>query len=87
VPYFVEILLSAARELSALPNHIQSQVGARIDALRDNPLPPGVQKLHGEDKLYRIRSGDYRIIYEVDHPNSKVTVTNIGHRRDVYRAG
>ena len=85
MPYTVEILRSAARELAALPKQIQVQIAARIDGLRDNPLPPGVQKLRGDDELYRIRPGDYRIPYEVDHPKSKVTVTNVGNRRDIYR--
>jgi mRNA interferase RelE/StbE len=85
VPYSVEILRSAAQSLAELPKQIQSQIASRIDNLRDNPLPPGVQQLRGEDKLYRIRSGDYRVLYEVDHTAQKVTVTTIGNRRDVYR--
>ncbi|WP_404980599.1 type II toxin-antitoxin system RelE family toxin [Carboxydichorda subterranea] len=57
------------------------------DAMRDpadNPRPPGVRKLTGRDG-WRLRVGDYRVIYDVDDESRRVTVLHIGHRRDVYR--
>jgi mRNA interferase RelE/StbE len=85
VPYSVSFLKTAVRNLAALPKTVQLQVTVKIDELASTPLPHGVQKLHGEDKLYRIRIGDYRVLYEVDHQTSVVTIIMIGHRRDVYR--
>jgi mRNA interferase RelE/StbE len=60
-----------------------------IEAIRDlrtNPRPPGVRKLTGRP-AWRIRVGDYRVIYEIDDDNSTVLVVSLGHRSDVYRAG
>ncbi|HBH00334.1 MAG: hypothetical protein A2W08_16310 [Candidatus Rokubacteria bacterium RBG_16_73_20] len=85
MPYSIDFTRRALRELAALPKHIQQQISSKIDELAANPLPRGVQQLHGEDKLYRIRIGDYRVIYEIDHNVRVVTIATIGHRRDVYR--
>jgi mRNA interferase RelE/StbE len=85
VPYTIEFLRSAVRELETLPKSRQKQIATRIDGLRDSPFPPGVKKLEGEDKLYRLRVGDYRILYEVDDSAKKLTVAKIGHRREIYR--
>ncbi|MHB0887045.1 MAG: type II toxin-antitoxin system RelE family toxin [Bacillota bacterium] len=57
---------------------------SRIQALSDNPRPPGGEKLSGQER-YRIRQGDYRILYEVDDARQAVTIVKIGHRREVYR--
>lgn len=56
-----------------------------IDRLVDDPRPRGTVKLKGEDELYRIRAGDYRIVYEVRDAALVVVVIKVGHRRDVYR--
>jgi len=56
----------------------------RIGILADNPRPPGCEKLSGQER-YRIRQGDYRILYEVDESQQVVIVVKIGHRREVYR--
>jgi mRNA interferase RelE/StbE len=85
MPHTVEFLRSAAREFSFLPKSRQTQLTRRIDGLQENPLPPGVRKIEGADKLYRLRVGDYRILYEVDDHRKAVTIIKIGHRRDVYR--
>jgi mRNA interferase RelE/StbE len=58
----------------------------RIEALRDDPRPPGCQKLGGAE-LYRIRQGVHRIVYSIDDDRIVVEVIRIGHRREVYRAG
>lgn len=56
-----------------------------MDALSLNPRPRGVKKLEGERELYRLRSGDYRIIYRVEDRVLLVLVIAIGHRREIYR--
>jgi len=85
VPYTIEFLKSAANDLRSLPKSRQSQLAGRIDSLKQDIFPPGVTKLQGEDKLYRLRVGDYRILFEVDDTTRVVTIVKIGHRREVYR--
>jgi mRNA interferase RelE/StbE len=82
--YKVLIKTSAARELEALPTKDRKLVARRIQALGDNPRPPGVQKLSGEEK-YRVRQGPYRILYLIEDDEIIVVVVMIGHRREVYR--
>jgi mRNA interferase RelE/StbE len=71
--------------LSALPKAEQRQVDAKILGLAEDPRPPGVKKLEGGSGLYRIRSGDYRILYQIEDAASVVLVVCVGNRRDVYR--
>lgn len=85
--YKIEIRPRALRELAALPERDRQRVSARIDALANNPRPMGAQKLAriGAGDLYRIRAGDYRVIYRIQDRIVTVTVVKVGHRRDVYR--
>lgn len=64
---------------------MQIRLGRRIDSLAENPRPQGVKKLSGEDDMYRIRVGDYRIIYQIREKSLVVLIVRIGHRSDVYR--
>jgi len=82
--YSLTIRRSAAREIEALPKVDRIRVVERIQRLADDPRPPGCEKLSGEEK-YRVRQGDYRILYEVADAIITVIVVKIGHRRDVYR--
>lgn len=82
--YRVLIRSSAERELDALPNTVHKRVAAKIVALGADPRPAGCKKLSGTDG-YRIRIGDYRVVYTVDDKAVIVTVVGVGHRRDVYR--
>jgi mRNA interferase RelE/StbE len=82
--YKVRIKRSAAKELEAVPRKDRRRLVVRIEGLAGNPRPAGVQKLSGEEK-YRIRQGDYRILYEIVDEDLIVTVVRLGHRRDVYR--
>lgn len=82
--YSVLIVRSAAKELEAVPLKDRRRLVQRIRALADDPRPPGCQKLSGEEK-YRVRQGDYRILYEIVDDTLVVTVIRVGHRRDVYR--
>ena len=83
--YQIEVKPSAAESLASLPKRHQRQIGKRIDQLAKNPRPRGSEKLEGGKDLYRIRSGDYRIIYQIRDDVLFVLVLRIGHRRDVYR--
>jgi mRNA interferase RelE/StbE len=85
VSYRVEISRRATKSLRSLPRKEQQRVRAVIDLLAENPRPPGCVALAGEDRAYRVRSGDYRIVYEVYDDRLVVQVVRLGHRRDVYR--
>jgi mRNA interferase RelE/StbE len=83
--YGIQILPSAERELAALDSPIQRRIAARIDALADTPRPSGAKKLQGGKDTWRVRVGDYRILYEVVDERVIVLVVKVGHRREVYR--
>ena len=83
--YRVELKPSAASQLRKLDRGIQKRIFAKFDQLRDNPRPNGVQKLAGEDDLYRVRVGDFRIVYTIFDDQLLVLVLVIGDRKDVYR--
>jgi mRNA interferase RelE/StbE len=83
--YKVEVARRAVRALAALPRREQQRVRAAIDLLADDPRPPACRKLSGEASAYRVRVGDYRIVYEVLDDRLVVHVVRVGHRRDVYR--
>ena len=82
--YSLLIKPSAAKELEALPRKERRRLVARISELALDARPPGSEKLSGEEK-YRLRQGDYRIVYSIDDADSCVVVVKIGHRRDVHR--
>ena len=82
--YKILIKPSAAKELEALPRKDRSRIAARIASLAGNPRPPGSEKLSGEEK-YRLRQGDYRILYTIHDAGMTVTIVKVGHRREVYR--
>ena len=85
MPYYVEFTRPARKELDALPNPIALQLKRHILALEETPRPRGAKKLKGFKSAYRIRSGDYRIVYSVEDKTKTVTVTHVAHRREVYR--
>ena len=82
--YKVEIKRSAAKELEQLPPKERARVVTRIQTLATDPRPPGAEKLSGQER-YRVRQGNYRILYEIHDALVVVIVVKIGHRRDVYR--
>lgn len=83
--YRVEVRKSAAKEIRAIARKQDRQrVVDRIAALADDPRPPGCTKLSGRE-AYRIRQGDYRIVYTVEDDVLVVEMVKVGHRRDVYR--
>lgn len=84
MPYRVLFTPAAERDLGALPPDVRVRVEARISGLGVNPRPPGCKKLSGRGNLWRIRAGDYRILYEIHDRALFVLVVKIGHRGDVY---
>ena len=82
--YKIVIKRSAEQELRAIPRPDLGRVVNRIRGLANYPRPPGSEKLSGQER-YRIRQGDYRIIYAVDETLQAVEVVKIGHRREVRR--
>ena len=82
--YKLEIKKSALKEIERLPRRDLHAVISRMEELSDNPRPHGCKKLSGQDK-YKIRSGDYRILYSIEDNILTVYVVKVGHRRDVYR--
>ena len=84
--YRILIKSSAAREIEAVGQKKDRQrIVRQIRSLADNPRPVGCEKLSGQSDRYRVREGDYRIVYSVDDRSLVVNVVKIGHRKDVYR--
>jgi mRNA interferase RelE/StbE len=83
--YSLEIKRSAAKELAQVPPKDRGRIVARIQALAEDPRPAGAEKLSGQER-YRVRQGDYRILYEIEDQVLRIMVVKIGHRRDVYRS-
>jgi mRNA interferase RelE/StbE len=80
------IKASAAKELEAVGNKSDRQrLVGRIQALRANPRLQGSEKLAGHEERYRVRQGNYRVIYLIDDDLREVAVYKVGHRKDVYR--
>ncbi|MBI4208995.1 MAG: type II toxin-antitoxin system RelE/ParE family toxin [Deltaproteobacteria bacterium] len=82
--YPVELENRARREFLDLPEEVQRRLSQALDDLEVNPRPPGAKKLTGKEG-YRIRKGDYRILYTIDDSERLVRVYRIGHRREIYR--
>ncbi len=82
--YQVVINKKAQKEIDALPTYIKENVDEHILALGDNPRPAGCIKLKGEDNLYRIRVGDYRVVYAIEDEIRIVEIVKVAHRKEVY---
>ncbi|MEK9140701.1 MAG: type II toxin-antitoxin system RelE/ParE family toxin [Nitrospirota bacterium] len=83
--YSILLAPPAERQLKSLTDSVQKRIAKRLKSLRENPRPQGVKKLAGEADLYRIREGDYRIIYTIQDKELIVLVVKIGDRKEVYR--
>jgi len=75
---------SVSKDTKDIPPRDLKKILRRMEALRDDPRPPGCVKLSGLD-FYRVRQGDYRIIYEIEDQRLIVIVVKVGHRRGIYR--
>ena len=84
MPYQIIIKRSSEKELDSLYANIRRRIAERLLALEENPRPPGVRKLQGED-TFRLRVGDYPALYTIDDQTKTVTIYTVGHRREVYR--
>jgi mRNA interferase RelE/StbE len=84
--YRILIKASAAKEIGAVGQKKDRQrIVRQIQSLADNPRPAGCEKLSGQSDRYRVREGNYRIVYSVDDRTFVVNVAKVGHRKDVYR--
>ncbi len=83
--YKVEITSTAERQLKKLPVSAREKIGLLLQALAQDPLPFGVKKLSGTESTYRLRVGDYRIIYDIEKRVLRILVLKVGHRKDIYR--
>jgi len=80
----IAIPRSVEKQIKKLSDKIHGRVLHEIEGLARNPRPLNCKKLVGED-LFRIRVGDYRVIYAIDDSRRRVVIARVGHRRDVYR--
>lgn len=85
--YEVIVKPSAAKAIRKLDRTTQRRIVRLLEHLAEHPRPEGVVKMQGEENLWRLRIGDYRLIYEVHDDRLVVLVLRVGHRRDVYRKG
>ncbi|HEY4235583.1 MAG TPA: type II toxin-antitoxin system RelE/ParE family toxin [Lacipirellulaceae bacterium] len=83
--YRIDLKPSARDSLAKIPQPGRQRIRKKIDRLAENPRPRGVEKLAGGDELYRIRVGDYRVIYQIHDNALLVLVVRIGGRGDVFR--
>ncbi len=83
-PYTIFITSAARKDIRKISQPIRSRIDNRIVELADNPRPAGVKKLVQQDELYRVRVGDYRIIYQINDAVRKVFIARVRHRREAY---
>jgi mRNA interferase RelE/StbE len=83
--YEVLIERNAERDLKSLPTAVLNRIVPRIKALAEAPRPFGCHKLTGSKNDWRIRIGDYRVVYEIDDPGKRVRIFRVRHRSEVYR--
>ncbi|OGP63194.1 MAG: hypothetical protein A2V65_01715 [Deltaproteobacteria bacterium RBG_13_49_15] len=83
--YKVEFKRSAANGFKKLPKLEKKRIGEKIDSLSEDLPDTKSTKMKGENPFHRIRSGDYRIIYEIDEDAKMIVILKIGHRKDVYK--
>ena len=84
--YSILLAPPAERQLKAFPQAVQKRLVKCLKTLQANPRPQGVKKLAGEENLYRVREGSYRIIYTIREKALIVLVLKIGNRKEVYRS-
>jgi mRNA interferase RelE/StbE len=83
--YELIIRPSAEKQMDRLPAKVRQRVVAALDELRNEPRPPPCAKLHGRDDLWRIRVGQYRVVYTIQDEELVVLVVRVAHRKDVNR--
>lgn len=84
--YEIEFTRAAEKAFSSLPEKVQDRIDDVLDGLEAEPWPVGHKKLKGsKGDLYRVRVGDYRVVYQVEEDRLVVVLIRIGHRKEVYR--
>jgi mRNA interferase RelE/StbE len=83
--YRIEITPTAQKQLAAIPLKDRQRIDTRIVGLASNPIPQKAKKLEGESRLYRLRSGNYRVIYKIQKKALVILIVKVGHRKDIYR--
>ncbi len=83
--YRIEFTAKAMDSFAKLPKEIQAKLAEQIDRLAEDPRPAGCRKIAGQDDCYRIRQGDYRIVYAVIQQELYVLIVRAGHRKDIYQ--
>ena len=82
--YSVQVKPSARKELEALPDNVVARILQKMEALRSTPRPAGCKKLKAYKDQWRVRVGDWRVVYIIDDTAKLISVTRIAHRREVY---
>jgi mRNA interferase RelE/StbE len=85
VIYKIEFAKAAEKQFAVLQKQDLKKIAKRIEKLASNPFPPDCKKLEGSDDIYRVRQGDYRILYSVFEKKLVVLVLKIGHRKEIYK--
>ena len=83
--YRIAITRAAAKQVKALPKGARQRVSEAVSALADEPRPHGIKTLDAKKKLYRLRVGSYRVVYQVQDARLVVLVVRVGDRKEVYR--
>jgi len=83
--YRIEWKASALRELKGIDRQAVPRIVAAVVSLSESPFPSGVRKLQGTEHTYRMRVGDYRVLYEVHHASIRILIVRVRHRKDAYR--
>jgi mRNA interferase RelE/StbE len=84
VPYRIDIQEGASKALRKLDKPVRERMAAAIDALASNPRPPGIKAVIGQPGAFRIRVGDWRVLYEIEDDQLVVLIVEIAHRSTVY---
>ena len=83
--YQVTFARSARRELESLPINVAARILTKIETLTDNPGPHGCKKLQGPSQLWRLRVGEYRVVYKIDDKDLIIDISVVRHRSEAYR--
>jgi len=83
--YAIKYRRSVAKDLRRLPKNLLPAVVKRIQKLVKNPMPAGASKLRGTDNMYRVRQGDYRIVYSIENRQLIIIIVRVAHRKDAYK--
>ena len=83
--YEIQFKPAAQRQIKKLDKSTRKEIYSCLESLQNDPRHTGVEKLSHQENLYRVRTGDYRIIYQIQDASLVVLVVKIGHRREVYR--